>query len=100
MAISTDVEKLYSTPCGACRQIMYEFGSDMDVYMTRPDLTYMKKTPRDILCYPFGPEELRMLKSGEVPKVDGDLNDNKMVDGTGDAKAHKKHKGDTAIPAQ
>nr|XP_054768571.1 cytidine deaminase-like [Lytechinus pictus] len=111
LAISTDVEELYSTPCGACRQIMYEFGSDMDVYMTRPDLTYMKKTPRDILIHPFGPEELRMLKVGKIPDMDGDisggpngdLNDNKMgemVDGSGDTPPLKKLKEDTAIPTQ
>ncbi|XP_071490876.1 cytidine deaminase-like [Diadema antillarum] len=73
IAISTDVAELYSAPCGACRQIMYEFGGDMEVYMTRPDDSYMKKMPLDILPHAFGPKELNMKKNVIVTNNNGDI---------------------------
>ncbi len=38
-----------ASPCGACRQVLAEFGLDMAVYMAAPDGTYTAKTVRELL---------------------------------------------------
>ena len=38
-----------ASPCGACRQVLAEFGLDIAVYMARPDGTYTAKTVRELL---------------------------------------------------
>nr|XP_022343492.1 cytidine deaminase-like [Crassostrea virginica] len=40
IAVSSDLKKSFIVPCGACRQTMVEFGTDWNVYMTKPDATY------------------------------------------------------------
>ncbi|CAL1537220.1 unnamed protein product [Lymnaea stagnalis] len=53
IAIAFDEVKAFSSPCGACRQVMLEFGADYDVYLTKPDLTYQKLTVKDLLPHAF-----------------------------------------------
>ncbi|XP_072210575.1 cytidine deaminase isoform X1 [Excalfactoria chinensis] len=58
MAIASDMSD-FITPCGACRQVMREFGTDWDLYLTKPDGTYIVKTLRELLPLSFGPEDLQ-----------------------------------------
>lgn len=57
MAIASDMSD-FITPCGACRQVMREFGTDWDLYLTKPDGTYIVKTLQELLPLSFGPEDL------------------------------------------
>ncbi|XP_019367437.1 PREDICTED: cytidine deaminase [Gavialis gangeticus] len=61
MAIASDSEEEFIVPCGACRQVMREFGRNWDVYMTKPNGTYMFKTLEELLPLSFGPEGLKKL---------------------------------------
>uniref|UniRef100_A0A0B6ZAD7 Cytidine deaminase n=1 Tax=Arion vulgaris TaxID=1028688 RepID=A0A0B6ZAD7_9EUPU len=56
IAVASDVTDDFIAPCGACRQVLYEFGGTYDVYLTKPDFTYIKKTTTELLPLPFGPE--------------------------------------------
>uniref|UniRef100_A0A8C3LQU2 Cytidine deaminase n=1 Tax=Chrysolophus pictus TaxID=9089 RepID=A0A8C3LQU2_CHRPC len=58
MAIASDMAD-FITPCGACRQVMREFGTDWDLYLTKPDGTYIVKTLQELLPLSFGPEDLQ-----------------------------------------
>ncbi|XP_021272968.1 cytidine deaminase [Numida meleagris] len=58
MAIASDMSD-FITPCGACRQVMREFGTDWDIYLTKPDGTYIVKTLQELLPLSFGPEDLQ-----------------------------------------
>ena len=48
----------FDAPCGACRQVIYEFGKDIDVIMS--NLSGKDKTEKitSLLPYAFGPESL------------------------------------------
>ena len=48
----------YCSPCGACRQMLYEFGPDMRVLLARGDGSYITTTLRELLPYGFGPDHL------------------------------------------
>ncbi|NXM71273.1 CDD deaminase, partial [Serilophus lunatus] len=58
IAIASNMGDDFITPCGACRQVMREFGTHWDVYMTKPDGTYIVKTVEELLPLSFGPEDL------------------------------------------
>uniref|UniRef100_A0A8C3K0H2 Cytidine deaminase n=1 Tax=Calidris pygmaea TaxID=425635 RepID=A0A8C3K0H2_9CHAR len=60
MAISSDMRD-FITPCGACRQVMREFGTDWDVYLTKADGTYIVKRLEELLPLSFGPEDLKKV---------------------------------------
>ncbi|XP_007933850.1 cytidine deaminase [Orycteropus afer afer] len=62
IAVATDVKDDFTSPCGACRQVMREFGTDWAVYMTKPDGTYLLKTLKELLPASFGPEDLQKIK--------------------------------------
>ncbi|MBV9987654.1 MAG: cytidine deaminase [Chitinophagaceae bacterium] len=57
IAIVFDVPD-FDAPCGACRQVIYEFGKDIDVIMS--NLSGKRKTEKitTLLPYAFGPESL------------------------------------------
>ncbi|XP_059169425.1 cytidine deaminase-like [Physella acuta] len=57
IAVATDMDD-YVTPCGACRQFLLEFGDDYDVYLTKPDMTYVKTSPKELLPLGFSPRTL------------------------------------------
>ena len=48
----------YCWPCGACRQMLYEFAPDLEVLVARQDHTYVKYTLRQLLPQGFGPDSL------------------------------------------
>ncbi|CAH7440353.1 Cda [Phodopus roborovskii] len=56
-----DLQEEFISPCGACRQVMREFGSDWAVYMTKPDGTYVIRTVQELLPASFGPEDLEKI---------------------------------------
>ncbi|KAM3921259.1 cytidine deaminase [Leptodactylus fuscus] len=58
IAIASDVEEEYITPCGACRQVMREFGSEWQIFLTKPNGSYVLKTLHQLLPMSFGPENL------------------------------------------
>ena len=47
------------TPCGVCRQALYEFGGpELTVIMARSEADYIVTTLGDLLPYGFGPANL------------------------------------------
>eukprot|EP00058_Branchiostoma_floridae_P028512 XP_002614003.1 hypothetical protein BRAFLDRAFT_67414 [Branchiostoma floridae] len=63
MAVATDVESEFLAPCGSCRQVMREFGTDWTVYLTKPDLSYRTMTVGELLPCSFGPDDLNKPKA-------------------------------------
>lgn len=59
MAISTDLPDAWSSPCGACRQVLLEFGTDYELYLSKPDMTYITTTPAKLLANGFSPKLLK-----------------------------------------
>lgn len=54
IAIIADQKDSITSPCGACRQFLAEFGGDIKVYMTRPTLgEVMVSTVKELLPYSF-----------------------------------------------
>ena len=47
-----------SSPCGACRQILFEFAPDAKVFMTNHKNEILESTVRDLLPLGFGPKDL------------------------------------------
>jgi cytidine deaminase len=47
-----------SSPCGGCRQILFEFAPDAHVYMTNHKGEVLESTVRDLLPLGFGPKDL------------------------------------------
>lgn len=48
----------YCWPCGACRQMLYEFVPDLEVLVARKDHRFVKFPLRALLPHGFGPESL------------------------------------------
>lgn len=48
----------YCWPCGACRQMLYEFAPDLEVLVARKDHQFVKFPLRALLPHGFGPESL------------------------------------------
>ncbi|XP_029874922.1 cytidine deaminase isoform X5 [Aquila chrysaetos chrysaetos] len=57
----SDMGDHFITPCGACRQVMREFGTDWDIYLTKADGTYIVKRLEELLPLSFGPEDLKKV---------------------------------------
>ncbi|KAK6175517.1 hypothetical protein SNE40_013966 [Patella caerulea] len=66
IAIASDLKKSFIVPCGACRQFLREFGGDWNVYMSKPDLTYMSKTVDELLPYGFDKDSLEEHRTQET----------------------------------
>ncbi|TRZ01808.1 hypothetical protein DNTS_026164 [Danionella cerebrum] len=67
IAISSDMCEQFISPCGGCRQFMREasftpFGSSWDVYLSKPDGSYVEMTVEELLPASFGPEDLKVKK--------------------------------------
>ncbi|XP_077168181.1 cytidine deaminase [Paroedura picta] len=60
MVITSNMQEAYITPCGACRQVLREFGKHWDLYLTKADGKYIVKTLEELLPHSFGPEDLKM----------------------------------------
>nr|XP_033778020.1 cytidine deaminase isoform X2 [Geotrypetes seraphini]XP_033778021.1 cytidine deaminase isoform X2 [Geotrypetes seraphini] len=61
IAIASDMKDEFISPCGACRQVMREFGTDWDVYLTKPNGSYLLMTLHQLLPMSFGPESLKKI---------------------------------------
>ena len=57
IAVTTDMEE-FIAPCGACRQVIAEFGVDCDVYLVKSDLSYKKMRVSELLPLAFTSAEL------------------------------------------
>ncbi|XP_010754014.3 cytidine deaminase b [Larimichthys crocea] len=67
IAIASDLDDQFISPCGGCRQFMREFGPNWDVYLSKPDGSYLKMTVDELLPTSFGPEDLAMKKVFDIP---------------------------------
>ena len=50
--------KDYCWPCGACRQMLYEFAPGLELLVARGDHGYVKLPLKDLLPHGFGPKDL------------------------------------------
>ena len=48
----------YCWPCGACRQMLYEFAPDLEILAANKDHQFVKYTLRQLLPCGFGPDTL------------------------------------------
>ena len=48
----------YCWPCGACRQMLYEFAPDLEILAANKDHQFVKYTLRQLLPFGFGPDTL------------------------------------------
>ena len=48
----------YCWPCGACRQMLYEFAPRLRILAVRGDGAYQQAELRELLRHGFGPEQL------------------------------------------
>jgi len=67
IAIASDLNDQFISPCGGCRQFMREFGSNWEVYLSKPDGSYVKMDVSELLPVSFGPEDLSMKKVFSIP---------------------------------
>ncbi|XP_058487294.1 cytidine deaminase b [Solea solea] len=67
IAIASDLDDQFISPCGGCRQFMREFGSNWDVYLSKPNGSCVKMTVDELLPLSFGPEDLSMKKVFDIP---------------------------------
>ncbi|XP_076851419.1 cytidine deaminase b [Brachyhypopomus gauderio] len=68
IAIVSDLCEQFISPCGGCRQFMREFGAGWDVYLSKPDGSYVEMTVEELLPESFGPENLKMKRVHSIPK--------------------------------
>lgn len=48
----------YCWPCGACRQMLYEFAPDLKILVARGDGTFVSATLSELMPHGFGPKSL------------------------------------------
>lgn len=48
----------YCWPCGACRQMLYEFNPDLTVLVARGDRTFVSCSLHELMPHGFGPKSL------------------------------------------
>ena len=58
IAVAGDVKDKFLAPCGACRQFLVEFGADMIVILTTPDMKYETTTAAELLPRHFASDDL------------------------------------------
>ncbi|KAK0067427.1 cytidine deaminase [Biomphalaria pfeifferi] len=63
IAVASNMPDTYISPCGACRQFLLEFGKDYDVYMTKPDLTFIRSSPIELMPHGFTPLDLMSFEN-------------------------------------
>lgn len=56
--VAVAVEKGVPSPCGACRQVLREFGTDFPVYLVAGDGSVRETTLKKLLPDSFGPDFL------------------------------------------
>ena len=57
IAIATTASRA-CPPCGACRQLLWDYARDIDVYISENKNTYQKYNIRDFFPFPFDSEFL------------------------------------------
>ncbi len=57
--ISSDVEDGFVSPCGVCRQMIAEFGFDIDIYLVNPKNESKKYTMQELLPDAFPADYLK-----------------------------------------
>ena len=57
LAVAGDSED-YCWPCGACRQMLREFGTDLEVLAANREGAYVAISLEELLPHSFGPETL------------------------------------------
>ncbi|KAM9813948.1 LOW QUALITY PROTEIN: cytidine deaminase-like [Neosynchiropus ocellatus] len=62
IAVASDMPDRFISPCGGCRQFMREFGLNWDVYMSKPDGSFMKMSVSQLLPSSFAPKDLTEAK--------------------------------------
>ncbi|CAL8385541.1 unnamed protein product [Arctogadus glacialis] len=58
IAVTCDIKDHFVGPCGACRQVLMEFGGQWVVYLTKPDGSYRETSLEELLPLPFSPRHL------------------------------------------
>ncbi|XP_044040422.1 zgc:103586 isoform X1 [Siniperca chuatsi] len=58
IAVTCDIKDRFVGPCGACRQVLMEFGSDWTIYLTKPDGSYKETSLSELLPLAFSPAHL------------------------------------------
>ncbi|CDQ62250.1 unnamed protein product [Oncorhynchus mykiss] len=58
IAVTCDIKDSFVGPCGACRQVLIEFGTDWVVYLTKPDGSYKETSLKELLPLAFSPAHL------------------------------------------
>ncbi|XP_028596386.2 cytidine deaminase [Podarcis muralis] len=61
IAIICNSQETFAVPCGACRQVLREFGKHWEIFLAKADGTHIQKTLEDLLPFSFGPEDLKMV---------------------------------------
>jgi cytidine deaminase len=56
-----------TTPCGACRQVIWDLAGDIDIYLATPDGEIESRRASSLLPEPFGPEQLDDARAGAAP---------------------------------
>uniref|UniRef100_A0A3B4CZS7 CMP/dCMP-type deaminase domain-containing protein n=1 Tax=Pygocentrus nattereri TaxID=42514 RepID=A0A3B4CZS7_PYGNA len=64
IAVASDMVESYISPCGGCRQFMREFGLEWDIYLSKPDGTFMKMTVEELLPESFGGKHVAYKTQG------------------------------------
>ena len=56
-----EVNRIVTSPCGVCRQALFEFvGPELTVIMARSEEYYLETTLGELLPYGFGPKNLEL----------------------------------------
>lgn len=74
IVVTTDISESFVYPCGACRQVMSEFGN-FDVYCLRPNGKVSRTTLADLIPFAFSPSDLSKGQGrgdDDDPAIDGD----------------------------
>lgn len=65
IAVSTNTPNDFASPCGACRQVLFEFNPTFDVILTKPDGSYKSISMSQLLPFAFSPDDLNSGTSKE-----------------------------------
>ncbi|CAF1223857.1 unnamed protein product, partial [Didymodactylos carnosus] len=58
IAVTSDVERGFTRPCGSCRQVLAEFGPNIEIYLVNPKNEAKKYSLNDLLPMAFQPSDL------------------------------------------
>ncbi|XP_040182725.1 cytidine deaminase [Rana temporaria] len=61
IVITSDVEEEFISPCGACRQVMREFGTELEIFLAKPSGALLLTSLHHMLPMSFGPENLKTI---------------------------------------